>query len=113
MEGRKGGSSTPSYKQVLASRGKKPIENDRGTSEEGKGNIEKELDGTKTRGNDSTKDNEEENKEHRTKDKAQKGPCKPKAKITSKVVLNDPALQAHRDHMGSMGLWPTEKVLQT
>lgn len=42
MEGRKGGSSTPSYKQVVASSGKKPLENDRGPSEDGKRNIEQE-----------------------------------------------------------------------
>ena len=104
----------------MASRGKKPIENDRGTSEEGKRNIVNALDGTKTRENDNTKDNEEEEKEQGKKDKAQKGPCKPKVEITPRVVLNDPTLQAHRDHMRTyaiifrfMGLWPTEKDLQT
>lgn len=99
MEGCKGGSSTPSYKQVVASRGKKPLENDKGTSEEGKRNMEEELDGTKTRENNSTKDNEEEDKKQETKDKRKKGPCKPKAEITPRVVLNDLALQTHRDHM--------------
>ena len=59
-------------------------------------------------------------KKQRTKDKNKKGPCKPKAKITPKVILNDPALQAYREHMWTyviiykfMGLWPTEKALQT
>jgi len=49
----------------------------------------------------------------------QKGPCKPKAEVTPRVVLNDPSLQAHMDHMRTyviickfMGLWPTEKALQ-
>ena len=53
-------------------------------------------------------------------DKNQKGPCKPKAEITPRVVLNNPELQAHREHMQTyaiickfMGLWPTEKALQT
>ena len=51
--------------------------------------------------------------------KAQKGPCKTKVEVTPRVVLNGPALQAHRDHMRTyaiickfMGLWPTEKALQ-
>lgn len=53
------------------------------------------------------------------KKKAQKGRCKPKAEVTPRVVLDDLALQAHRDHMHTyaiiykfMGLWPTEKALQ-
>jgi hypothetical protein len=40
--------------------------------------------------------------------------------ITLRVVLNDLALQGHREHMGTyaiickfMGLWSTEKDLQT
>lgn len=52
--------------------------------------------------------------------KAQKGPCKPKAEVTPRVVLNDPALQAHRDHMRTyaiickfMAVWPIEKALQS
>lgn len=43
------------------------------------------------------------------------GPCKPRASITPRVVLSDPALQ---EHMASyavickfMGVWPTEKAL--
>ena len=45
------------------------------------------------------KENEEEDKEQGTKDKAQKGPFKTKAEITPRVFLNDLALQAHKDHM--------------
>ena len=66
------------------------------------------------------KDKEEEDKKQGAKNKAQKGPYKPKAEVTPRVVLNDPALQAHKDHMRTyaiickfMGLWPTEKALQT
>lgn len=99
MEGRKGGTFTPSYKQAVADRGKKPIEYDRGPSEGRKRNNEEKQDGTESRENNSTKENEEENKEHGTKYKAQKGQCKPKATITPRVVLNDPILQVHRDHM--------------
>jgi len=46
------------------------------------------------------------------------GPCKPRATITPRVVLSDPTLQVHREHMATyaiiskfMGLWPTEKAL--
>jgi len=40
MEGHKGGSSTPSYIQTIASQGKKPLEMARGVSGEGKMNID-------------------------------------------------------------------------
>jgi len=120
MERRRGVSSNPSYKEVVASKGKKPLENVRGTTEKGKRNTEEEIEGNKTKENNSKKDKEEEDKNQGTKDKKQKGPCKPKAEITPRVVLNDPALQAHRNHMQAyeiickfMGLWPTEKALQT
>lgn len=103
----------------MAYRGKKPIEYDRDPSEGRKRNSEEEQDGTKSRENKSTKENEEEHKEHGIKDKAQKEPCKPKATITPRLVLNDPTLQAHGDHMQTyaiickfMGLWPIEKDLQ-
>jgi len=62
MQGRKGGSSTPSYKQVVASWGKKPIETTKVPLEEGKRNLEEEYDLTKTREDNRTKENEEEDK---------------------------------------------------
>lgn len=62
MEGRRGGSATPSYKEVVASRGKKPIENARVTSEEGKRNMEEETAGVNTKENNGTKDKEVEDK---------------------------------------------------
>lgn len=47
------------------------------------------------------------------------GVCKPKSTIIHWVVLSDPALQVHRDHMAEytviykfMGIWPTGKALQ-
>ena len=50
-----------------------------------------------------------------TRDKYQKGPCRPKMEITSRVVLTDPVLQEHREHMGTyaiiykfMGIWCSE-----
>jgi len=46
------------------------------------------------------------------------GLYKPKSTITSQVVLSDPTLQVHRDHMTTyavickfMGIWPMEKAL--
>lgn len=46
------------------------------------------------------------------------GPCKPKSEVTPRVVLNDPVLQAHREHMSLyaiickfMEVCPTEKTL--
>ena len=78
--------------------------------------MEEDQDLIKSRENNSIKENEEEDKEQGAKNKAQKGPCKPKVEVTPRVVLNDPALQAHRDHMRTygiickfMGLWPNEK----
>lgn len=62
---------------------------------------------------------EEEDKKQEEKNKKQKGPCKSKTVVTPRVVLSDPALQAHGDHMTTyaiickfMGLWTTEKALQ-
>lgn len=82
--------------------------------------MEEETEGTKSKKNNDTKDKEEEDKVHGPKDKKQKGPCKPKAEITPRVVLNDPALHVHRDHIRTyaiickfMGLWSTKKALQT
>ena len=120
MEGSKGGSSTASYKQDAASRGKKPIENVRGPAEEWKRSMEEEQEGNQSRENNNTKEKEEEDKEQGAKSKAPKGPCKPKAEVTPRVVLNDPTLQVHKDHMRTyaiickfMGLWPIENALQT
>ena len=112
MEGCRGGSSTPSYKDAIASRGKSPLGNVRGSVEEEKRNNEKETDGARPKENGSTKDREEEDKSEGTRDNKQKGLCR--------VVLNNTALQVHRGHMGTyaiickfMGLWPTKKALQT
>ena len=92
MEGRKGGSSSPSYRQAMASQGKKPLESIRDPSEEAKRSMEEEQDFTKSRKDNKTKENEEEDKKQGAKNKAHKGPCKPKADVTPRVVLNDPAL---------------------
>ena len=108
------GSSAPSYKDVVANRSKSPT----GNSEDGMNykirDNEKETDVTKKKENNNTKDKEEEDKIIGSRDKKQKGPYKPKLEITPRVILNDPALQEHREHMGTyaiickfMGLWPT------
>ena len=72
MEGHRGGSSTPSYKEAVANRGKEPLGNVRSTTEEGKRNTEEETEGTKRKENNSTKDKEEEDKNQGIKDKKQK-----------------------------------------
>jgi len=119
MENHRGGSSTPSYKEAVANKSKKLPENARVPVEEGRKNMEEEIEGTKLKENNGTKDKEEDGKKRGAKDKRQKGPCKPKVEITPRVVLNDLALQTHRDHMRTyaiickfMSLWPTEKALQ-
>eukprot|EP00253_Pinus_taeda_P030139 PITA_30139 len=61
--GDKGGSSTPSYKDVVANRGKKAMEYDKGPPQGRKRKSGQEQDGNKSRENNSTKENEEEDKE--------------------------------------------------
>ena len=46
------------------------------------------------------------------------GPCKPKTITKPRVILNDPTLQEHKDHMENyaiickfMGIWPSERTL--
>jgi len=120
MDRHRGGSSTPSYKEAMANKGKMPPEKGKDDVEEGRKNKEEELESTKSKEKDGTKEKEENDKIQGTKDKNQKSQCKPIAEITPRVVLNDPVLQEHRDHMQTyaiickfMGLWPTEKALQT
>lgn len=77
-----GGSPTPSYKEAVAKRSKSPV----GTSKDDmnfKNRVnEKETDGTRTKEDNNTNDKEEEDKSLGSRDRKQKGPCKPKAKIT-------------------------------
>jgi len=63
MEGCKGGISTPSYKQAVANRGNKPIEEDRYPLAERQRNREKEQEGSKSKENNNTKERKEANKE--------------------------------------------------
>ena len=92
MESGRGGSSVPSYRDVVASRNKSPIGNNRVCMNDRNRDKEKETDGTRTKENNNTKDKEEENKSLGSKDKKLKGPCKPKVETTPQAILNDPAL---------------------
>jgi len=122
MAARRGGSSTPSYKGAVAGRDKTHLSNVRGIGEEENRSKEKETDGEKSNEKGNTKDKEEEDKNQggKKEDVNQKGSCRPRANISPRVVLNNPALQEHREHMETyaiickfMGVWPTEKALQT
>ena len=62
MEGCRGGSGYPSFKEAVASRGKKPLENARGTGERGKRNMEEETEETMSKEKNGTKDKEAEDK---------------------------------------------------
>ena len=81
--------------------------------------------GRKTHADQGTheEDHQEEKEEDRgqgTENRAKMGPCKPKTINKPRVILNDLALQAHKDHMENyaiickfMGIWPSERVLYT
>jgi len=73
MEGCRGGNSTPSYKEAMANRGKKPLENARGTGAEGKRNMEEETGEAINKEKNGTKDKEAEDKKQGTKDKKTQG----------------------------------------
>lgn len=62
MEGHRGGRATPSFKEVVASRGKKPLENARGTSEEEERYIKEETIKANNKKINGTKDKEVEDK---------------------------------------------------
>jgi len=99
MEGSGGGSFTPSYKEAVANESKKPPYKGKGKTEEGRRNREEEAKGSKSEENEGTRDKEKTNKKQGRKDKNQKEPYKPKAEITPRVVLNNPELQAYKEHM--------------
>ena len=120
MVGGRGGSLPPSYKEVVASRSKSPMGNNGYCSNERIKENEKEMGRPKPRKTVAQWTKRKKTKVTIQEIKRQKGPCKPKAETTPRVILNDLALQVHREHMGSyaiiykfMGLWPTEKALQT
>lgn len=127
MEAQGGGRSTPSYSKVVSSRGKVGNKSKPPHSLEDMTKIleTQKEEGCKTHVEDGT--HEEDPSEGKAQDRGQRvenrtkmGPCKPKSSNKPWVILNDPALQEHRDHMTSyaiickfMGIWLTEKALYT
>lgn len=116
MEGQEGGSSTPSYNEAIYNRFKKPpgIEDGvlRGRKQENRSSMGKEDSQEEVKREKKTGENQNDDTRNWS------GPCKPRETITTRVVLIDPALQAHREHMATyavickfMELWPTEKAL--
>ena len=59
MEGRRGGSSTPSFKKAMNSKGKKPMENDRWPSIGKNKNSEEEQNEQEPKEKNIIKENEE------------------------------------------------------
>eukprot|EP00253_Pinus_taeda_P032209 PITA_32209 len=96
----------------MASKGKKPVEEDRDPPAEKQRIREKEREESESKENSNNKESKEVDKEQGTKDKTQRGPCKPKTTITPRIVLNDPALQAHRDHMYTYAIIYEDKVFE-
>ena len=80
MEGRKGGSSTPSYREVVVNKGKKPLESGRGNSMEEGENRDKETISNKEKKNDGTKDKEENEKNREQKTGNKRDCASPKLK---------------------------------
>ena len=62
MDGCRGGSSTPSYREVVDNKSKTPPESSRGNTMEGGKNREEEIESNKDKENDGTKDKEENDK---------------------------------------------------
>ena len=102
MDRGRGGRSTPSYREIVVNKGKTPLESGRGNTMVGGKNREEETESNTEKEKDGTKDKEENDKIQETKDRKQKGPCKPRAEITPRVILNNPELQAHREHMQTL-----------
>jgi len=67
MDGGKGGSSTPSFREEVVNKSKTPPELGRGNKMEGRKNIEEEIESNKKKENDGTKDKEENDKKQGTK----------------------------------------------
>ena len=108
IEGQGGGRSTPSYSNVVSNRGKEPSWNKLQNSMENetKTTSTQKLEGSKPHEKEGT--HKEVRKEMKVGDSGQRmegtatmGPFKPKSNIKLRVVLNDPSLQAHRDHMAT------------
>lgn len=62
MDGHKGGSSTPSYKEAVTNKCKKLPKRGRGNAEEGRRNGEEDTNGSISKENDNAKNKEETDK---------------------------------------------------
>jgi len=127
MEVQGGGSSTPSYINVVSNKGRAGKKNNPlHSSEDTTKNTEtQKVEGSNTHAEKGThkEDKQEEKAQDRgqgTENRTKMGPCKPKTNTKSWVILKDPALQEHMDHMENyaiickfMGIWLIEKVLYT
>lgn len=80
MEVIRGGSSPPSYKDVVASKGKTPMMSGKGFADGKNRDNEKETDGNKTKENSTTKDKEEEEKNQESRDENKRDPTNQKQK---------------------------------
>lgn len=69
MEGARGGSSAPSYKDEAIGRGKTQITSSKIFADSRNKEKEKETEGNKTKENSNTKDTEEEDKSQGARDK--------------------------------------------
>jgi len=86
MKGCIRGISTPSFKQAVVSKGKKPMENDKEPSKGKERSNEEEQEGTKAREHNEALENVEDIREKSTKDKAHMGPCKPKVAVIPRII---------------------------
>ena len=78
MDGRKGGGSTPSYKQAIVNRGEKPMEKDRGPLEGRQRNSEEERDGPNFRRTTATRIMRKKTRNKAEKTKLKKDHVNPK-----------------------------------
>ena len=62
MEGREGGSSTPSFRETMVNKGKTPLEPGRGNKLEGEKNREEEIESNKKKESDGKRDKDENDK---------------------------------------------------
>jgi len=125
MAGRAGGIAAPSYSQVITEGSKdngkqhfkKPLEKVSEASSKGTlgRNRLQELEGDQL---ETNKEKENGGSNGKPNSIRMTGICQPKSSIIPRVILRNPALQAHRDHMTEhaiickfMGLWPMERVL--
>ena len=127
MEAQGGGSSTPSYSNVVANRGRggnnnkppQPLEVKTKNTETQK------VEGSETHADqgaheEDCREEKEEDRDQGSEKRAKMGLYKPKTITKPRGILNDPTLQAHRDHMANyaiickfMGIYPSEKALYT